>query len=131
VLHKIGRERDAQTFRHFEQYVRQGDRFVDAIPITRRSRRVLELTIARIVNARTLMIREPASKQRLSMPQSLREYARNTGMTPEAEAEAIAAILNLDGAEDSLHREQIVEWLKAWFAELRDPTTKAKSTPLR
>src|SRR5262249_43451299 len=82
VLHKIGRERDAQTFGQFAQYVRQGDRFVDAIPITRRSRRVLDLTIAGIVGARTLMIREPASRQRLSTPPKLRDYARNSGMTP-------------------------------------------------
>jgi hypothetical protein len=125
VLHKIGRERDAQTFRHFEQYVRQGDRFVDAIPITRRSRRVLELTIAGIVGARTLMIREPASRQRLSTPAKLRDYARNSGMTPAAEAAAVATVLGLDGAEDSVHREQIAEWVQAWFADLEDPTNKA------
>lgn len=125
VLHKIGRERDAQTFRHFGQYVRQGDRFVDPIPITRRSRRVLDLTIAGVIGARTLMIREPASRQRLSTPAKLRDYARNSGMTPEAEAAAVAAVLGLDGAEDSLHREQIAEWVHAWFADLDDPATKS------
>ncbi|MBT8225811.1 MAG: helicase [Dactylosporangium sp.] len=126
VLHKIGRERDAQTFRLFEQYVRQGDRFVDAIPITRRSRRVLDLTIAGVVNARTLMIREPASHQRLSTPAKLREYARNSGMTSAAEAAEVATVLGLDGAQDSLHRAQIAEWLLAWFVDLMDPTNKAK-----
>jgi len=125
VLHKIGRERDAQTFRHFEQYVRQGDRFVDAIPITRRSRRVLDLTIAGVVGARTLMIREPASRQRLSTPAKLRDYARNSGMTPASEAAAVATVLGLDGAEDSVHRDQIVEWVRAWFTDLEDPTNKA------
>ncbi|WBB88830.1 helicase-related protein [Verrucosispora sp. WMMC514] len=125
VLHKIGRERDAQTFRQFTQYVRQGDRFVDAIPITRRSRRVLDLTVAGVVGARTLMIREPASKQRLSTPAKLRQYARDSGMTPAAEAAAVASVLGLDGAEDSLHREQIGEWLQAWFADLEDPATTA------
>jgi hypothetical protein len=126
VLHKIGRERDAQTFRHFTQYVRQGDRFVDPIPITRRSRRVLDLTIAGVVGARTLMIREPASKQRLSTPANLRGYARNSGMTPAAEAAAVAKVLGLDGVEDSVHREQIAEWVQAWFADLEDPTNKAR-----
>jgi hypothetical protein len=126
VLHKIGRERDAQTFRQFTQYVRQGDRFVDPIPITRRSRRVLDLTIAGVVGARTLMIREPASRQRLSTPAKLREYARDSGMTAEAEAEAIARILGFDGAEDGLHREKITEWVTAWFADLTDPATAAK-----
>ncbi|WP_238015566.1 helicase-related protein [Dactylosporangium sp. AC04546] len=126
VLHKIGRERDAQTFRHFKQYVRQGDRFVDAIPITRRSRRVLDLTIPGIVNARTLMIREPKSGQRLSTPANLRNYARNAGLTPALETEAVAAVLNLEGAEDSVHLEQIATWIQAWFADLEDPATKAK-----
>ena len=124
VLHKIGRERDAQTFRHFGPYVRQGDRFVDPIPITRRSRRVLDLTIAGAVAARTLMIREPASKQRLSTPKKLRDYLRALGLTLQEEADAIAAVFGLDGTEDSLHHQQIVDWLKVWFADLEDPTLK-------
>lgn len=126
VLHKIGRERDAQTFRHFEQYVRQGDRFVDAIPITRRSRRVLDLTIAGVVAARTLMIREPASRQRLSTPAKLREYVRDSGMTPASESAAVSTVLGLDGTEDSVHRGQIAEWVQEWFADLEDPASKAK-----
>jgi hypothetical protein len=126
VLHKIARERDAQTFRHFGPYVRQGDRFVDAIPITRRSRRVLDLTIPGVVAARTLMIREPESRQRLSTPAKLRDYARAVGLTPAAEATTVAEVLGLDGPEDTLHRRQMVEWLQSWFADLEDPTTKAR-----
>ena len=126
VLHKIGRERDAQTFRNFGQYVRQGDRFVDPIPITRRSRRVLDLTIAGVVGARTLMIREPESRQRLSTPAKLRDYVRSSAMTPAAEAKAVAEVLGLEGPEDSMHCEQIAEWIQDWFADLEDPTNKAK-----
>lgn len=126
VLHKIARERDAQTFRHFGPYVRQGDRFVDAIPITRRSRRVLDLTIPGVVAARTLMIREPESRQRLSTPAKLRDYARAVDLTPAAEAATVAEVLGLDGDEDTLHRQQIAEWLQLWFADLEDPTTKAR-----
>ncbi|MDQ2587307.1 helicase-related protein [Saccharothrix yanglingensis] len=126
VLHKIGRERDAQTFRHFGPYVRQGDRFVDPIPITRRSRRVLDLTIPGAVAARTLMIREPESRQKLSTPARLRDYIRGTGLTPEAEADAVAELLGLNGPEDTLHQQQILEWLQDWFADLEDPTSKAR-----
>jgi hypothetical protein len=126
VLHKIGRERDAQTFRHFDKYVSQGDRFVDAIPITRRSRRVLALTIPGVVAARTLMIREPASKQRLSTPAMLRQYVRDSGLTPADEATTVASVLGLDGAEDALHQEQIIEWVRDWFADLEDPASTAK-----
>lgn len=128
VLHKIGRERDAQTFRQFEQYIRQGDRFVDPIPITRRSRRVLDLTIAGVVNARTLMIREPASRQRLSTPALLRDYVRGSGMTPDDEAATVANVLGFVGEQDGLHRDQIAEWLREWFADLNDPTNNAKYT---
>lgn len=124
VLHKIGRERDAQTFRHFGPYVRQGDRFVDPIPITRRSRRVLDLTIAGVVNARTLMLREPASRQRLSMPSKLREYARDSGLTPAGEAAAVASLLGFESDEDALHRDQIAAWLREWYADLQDPAFK-------
>lgn len=126
VLHKIGRERDAQTFRQFEQYIRQGDRFIDPIPITRRSRRVLDLTIPGVVNARTLMLREPASKQRLTTPAKLREFARDSGMTATSEAEAVAAVLSLNGPEDSVHREQIADWMRAWFTDLENPASKAR-----
>lgn len=128
VLHKIGRERDAQTFRQFAQYVRQGDRFVDAVPITRRSRRVLDLTVAGMVGARTLMIREPASRQRLSTPAKLRDYARDSGLNAAGEAAIVAEVLGFTGDEDALHREQIAGWLREWFADLEDPTTTAKFT---
>ncbi|WP_422753028.1 helicase-related protein [Micromonospora sp. WMMD708] len=126
VLHKIGRERDAQTFRHFDKYVSQGDRFVDAIPITRRSRRVLALTMPGVVAARILMLVEPASKQRLSTPVKLRQYARDAGLTPADEAASVAAVLGFDGPEDSLHQQQIVEWVQEWFADLEDPASKAR-----
>ncbi|MFI6231532.1 helicase-related protein [Micromonospora echinospora] len=126
VLHKIGRERDAQTFRHFDKYVSQGDRFVDAIPITRRSRRVLALTMPGVVAARVLMLKEPASKQRLSTPAKLRQYAHDAGLTPADEAAAVTKVLGLDGPEDSLHQQQIVEWVQEWFADLHDTASKAR-----
>ncbi|WP_018215137.1 helicase-related protein [Salinispora vitiensis] len=126
VLHKIGRERDAQTFRHFDQYVRQGDRFVDAIPITRRSRRVLALTLPGLVSARTLMVHEPASRQRLSNPAKLHQYLHDVELTPDVEAAAVAELLGLDGPEDSLHRQQIAEWVREWFTGLADPTITAR-----
>lgn len=126
VLHKIGRERDAQTFRQFGPYVRQGDRFVDPIPITRRSRRVLDLTIPGIVAARTLMIREPANRQRLSTPSMLRSFVRREGLTAAEESTVVSQILGLNDAEDALHEQQILDWLREWFADLEDPASKAR-----
>jgi len=106
----------------------QGDRFVDAIPITRRSRRVLAITMPGVMAARVLMLHEPASKQRLSTSSKLRQYAHDAGIGPADEAAAMAAILGLDGPEDSLHQQQIVDWVREWFAELEDPASKAQFT---
>ena len=51
VLHKMARERDASTFRSWEQFVTQGDRFVESVPITNRSTRVLEQTMPGLFSA--------------------------------------------------------------------------------
>jgi hypothetical protein len=127
VLHKIGRERDAQTYRQFEQYVRQGDRFVEPIPISRRSRRVLRLTMPGIVEARRLALQEPQSPgQRLTTLKALRAYAVGAGMTPAGESERIAAMLGFQGPTDELLRDEIRAWLRTWFANLEDPASTAK-----
>jgi hypothetical protein len=124
VLHKIARERDAQTFRHFDPYVRQGDRFVDAIPITRRSRRVLDLTIPGVMGALRLMLWERAGRQSLTTLANLRAYVRDSGKTAADESAEITHLLGFEGEEDSLHREQILQWLTDWFADLNDPAQK-------
>jgi hypothetical protein len=127
VLHKIGRERDAQTFRQFQQYVTHGDRFVEPIPITRRSRRVLRLTMPGIVEARRLHIQEPLSPgQRLTTVSALRDYVKAVGMTPASETETIAAALGFTGPIDELLQEEIRIWLAAWFANLEDPASGIK-----
>lgn len=124
VLHKIGRERDGQTFRHFQHYVTHGDRFVEPIPITRRSRRVLRLTMPGIVEARRLHLMEPASaKKNLAMVGWLRDFAASTAMTPAHEVETIAHLLGFDGDTDELLREEISVWMGTWFANLEDPAT--------
>jgi hypothetical protein len=53
VLHKMALERDASVFRSFAPFVEQGDRFVESIPITRKSRRVLERTLPGLNTTRT------------------------------------------------------------------------------
>jgi hypothetical protein len=127
VLLKIGRERDAEAFRHFESFVLQGDRFVEPIPITRRSRRVLALTMAGIVEARRLMLMEPRSPgQRLTTLDKLRAFAASSGITPAGEAESIASLLGFTGPTDELLREEIRLWLATWFANLEDPASSVK-----
>ena len=74
VLHKMARERDAGVHRAFEQFVRQGDRFVEPIPITRRSKRVLERTASGLVMARLLHVHEMTWGKALTTVKALREY---------------------------------------------------------
>lgn len=127
VLHKIGRERDAATFRHFSSFVRQGDRFVEPIPITRRSRRVLTLTMPGIVEARRLMLMEPrANGQRLTTLDRLRAFVTGSGITPAGEADSIASALGFTGPADELLCDEIRLWLATWFANLEDPATSVR-----
>lgn len=127
VMHKMGRERDAQAFRTFAQFVRHGDRLVEPIPITRRSRRVLRLTMPGIVESRRLMLMEPQSaNQRLTTVDRLRAFVTDAGLTPAHEAEVIAALLGFDGPVDELLREEIRVWLRTWFTNLDDPARTAR-----
>jgi hypothetical protein len=59
VLHRMGGERDASVFRSFPVWVEHGDRFVEAVPITRRSRRVLQLAYPGAFVARVYDVHEP------------------------------------------------------------------------
>lgn len=127
VLHKIGRERDAETFRHFTSFIQQGDRFVEPIPVTRRSRRVLALTMPGSVEARRLMLMEPlAPGQRLSTVDRLRAFAASSGISPAGETAAIASLLGFTGPTDELLREEIRVWLGTWFANLEDPASSIR-----
>ena len=63
-LHRMGVERDASVFRTFDVFVRQGDRFVEPIAITRKSRRVLDHTFPGMFLARVLGIHEPSARHR-------------------------------------------------------------------
>ena len=87
VLHKIGRERDAAVYRTFPSFVEHADRLIDPVPITAKSRRVLELTFAGLVQARLYGIHEPAAiaagLKQLTKPASVRRaFARLPVLEP-------------------------------------------------
>lgn len=127
VLHKIARERDGQTFRHFHQFVTHGDRFVEPIPITRRSRRVLRLTLPGIVEARRLALWEPQSPgQRLTTLPMLRDFVRDNALDPSDDASTIAKWLGYTGAGDELLTDEIQAWLDNWHEQLTNPTSTAQ-----
>jgi hypothetical protein len=119
VVHKVGRERDSTVYSHFRAFVEQGDRFVEPIPITRSSRRVLELTTPAAVEARRLFVHEPRSpKQRLTTLDLLREYVNMVGLSPEKETDAIAATLGIRDHEHLLRDDLEKELVDGYFARL-------------
>jgi hypothetical protein len=121
VVHKIARERDAGIFRSFKKFIEQGDRFVEPIPVTRRSRRVLERTIAGLEFARILAIHEARSSSSLWMVSSLRERFISDSFGRNEEVEAIARMLGLEGALDEPLKRDIISWFDRFFGNLENP----------
>jgi len=118
VMPKMARERDASVFRSFEHFVRQGDRLVEPIPITRRSRRVLERTLPGLFMARVRQILEPQNGDSLVTTDRLRTYVRDAGITSDTEFEALRQALGLEGGLDEALREDLKSWLEQFFENL-------------
>jgi len=126
VAFKIGRERDAAMYRLFDKYVEHGDRFVEAIPITRKSRRVLDRTLPGIMLSRILMVHEVDSNRSLVMIPALREYLRQQEVTAELEAETIARYLGIEGDLDVALMTDIHEWIELFFRNVEQPSSGAR-----
>jgi hypothetical protein len=121
VVHKIGRERDASVFRSFSKFIEQGDRFVEPIPITRRSRRVLERTAPGLELARLYVLHDPTSPVALTTLKTLREYANSGKYAPEEELQRLCEYLNFDGRDDARAVEDLERWLRVFFRNIADP----------
>ena len=121
VMHKIARERDAGVYRSFPYFVSHGDRFVEAVPITRRSRRVLDCTMAGLELGRILALHEPRSREPLTLISKLRDYMDSNGVTCEGEVGAIIEALGLDTELDASMRDDIQNWMERFFRALHDP----------
>lgn len=126
LVHKIARERDASVYRSFEHFVLQGDRFVEPVPVTRRSRRVLERTIAGLELARVLTLHEPRSSIALSTVKNLRQYFKDADLTEEDEFGALVRTLGIDGDLDEPMRSDLGRWIEGFFANLMDPAGNAR-----
>lgn len=126
VLHRITREREVATYAHFDKFITQGDRFVEPIPITRASRRVLALTAVGAQEARRLAVHEYAAGKALTTVPYLRNYYDQVGVTAETEAAALTDALGLDGPLDELLRGDISQWSATYFHNLTDPATQAR-----
>jgi hypothetical protein len=126
VVPKIARERDAGMYRCFTQFITQGDRLIEPVPITRRSRRVLERTIAGLVLARILMVHEPQTGKPLTTVSRLREVARSGALDLNKEAAAIARMLALVDERDKGLREDLEDWFTQFVRNISDPPGGAK-----
>ena len=126
VMPKMARERDASVFRVFEQFVRHGDRLVEAVPIGRRSRRVLERTMPGLLMARILHLHEPKSGRALTSISALRDYFRQANISPASEGRALVEALGFDGTMEEDLREDIRAWLEGFFERMRTPPSDAR-----
>jgi hypothetical protein len=126
VVHKIGRERDAGVFRSFRQFVEQGDRFVEPIPITKRSRRVLDRTVSGLAFARLLMIHEPASNSSLATVKAFKEYVKSGQFEIEAELNAAIEALDLTNELDEPLRRDLILWFEELQRNIQMPPSEAR-----
>ncbi|MEI8210952.1 MAG: helicase-related protein [Planctomycetota bacterium] len=123
VLHKMPLERDASLFRAFNSFVEQGDRFVEAVPITRRSRRVLERTLPGLIMARLQHLHEPASNGALTLISKVRQYFASNQIVPETELSSLVQMLTISSDLDLPLREEAQQTLRAFFSRINDPAT--------
>ena len=121
VVHKIGRERDASVFRSFSKFVEQGDRFVEPVPITNRSRRVLNRTVAGLELARILILHEPRAGSSLATIRALANYVRSAPVDFRTEIRALLRYLDIDPDIDVGLADELNRWFRGFERNLRDP----------
>ena len=121
VVHKIARERDASVYRAFPQYVDQGDRFVEPVPITGRSRRVLERTLPGLAFARILFLHEPRVQGSLWKAHRLRAYLAGAGGFREEEIAALCRMLRYGQGETEALAADVAAWYGRFAENAEDP----------
>ena len=130
VLHKIGRERDAAAYRTFPSFVAHADRLIDPVPITAKSRRVLELTFAGLVQARLYGLHEPAAiaagLKQLTKPAPVRKAYGRLPVLESSELDALIEMLDFDGPLDENLRYDLTRYLREFYRALNDPASAAK-----
>ena len=130
VMHKIGRERDAAVFRTFPSFIRHMDRLVDPVPITGKSRRVLELTFPGLEMSRIQGIHEPEAIDRglrqLTKPAPLRRAFTVLGIKEEDELQALVSALDYEGPLDANLRDDLAKYFREFYRSLNDPASDAE-----
>ena len=129
VMHKIGRERDAAVFKTFPSFIRHMDRLVDPVPITSKSRRVLELTFSGIEMGRIQGIHEPTAvvqglKQLTTVP-NLRRAFTSLGINEDDELQAMIRTLDYVGPIDANLRDDMEMYFREFYEALNNPAVNA------
>lgn len=129
VLHRMGVERDSSVFRSFAPYVEQGDRFIEPIAITRRSRRVLEHTFPGLFSARVHGIHEAkrvrVERKNISIARELRAYAASAPILEDREYAELCDALGLDPDGETPLGDELRRQLRLTFQELNNPASRA------
>jgi hypothetical protein len=125
VVPKMTRERDASVYRAFPQFVSHGDRFVEPIPITRKSRRVLERTVSGLELARITLVHEPATGDRITTIRALNNVVRQHPDLLRQDEQAIADDLGLTD-DDEFMRDQLGRWFAIFGRNLQEPPADSR-----
>ena len=126
VVHKIGRERDASVYRSFEKFVEQGDRLVEPIPVTGRSRRVLARTLPGLETSRMLHVHAPKYDQ-FTTVRHARPAIQRGELEVGIERDAVVGYVGYDAARESEHIQDIEAGIDRYFDRMQAPTTKAST----
>ncbi|HEX5182372.1 MAG TPA: helicase C-terminal domain-containing protein [Allosphingosinicella sp.] len=124
IIHKIGRERDASVYRSFEKFVEQGDRFVEPIPITGRSRRVLERTLSGVEMGRLLHVHGPR-EPRFTTAANARQAMSRGDLVVDQEIDSVVDYLGYNAEREAEHIGDVRDGLERYFDRLGAPTTKS------
>jgi hypothetical protein len=121
IIPKMTRERDASLYRSFPQFVTHGDRFVEPIPITRKSRRVLERTVSGLEMARLILIHEPAARKTLVLRRELNALLKENPQLLADDRAALAGALGFSSADEFL-QDQLRWWFEGFRRNLSEPS---------
>ena len=121
----MGGERDASVFRSFPVWVEHGDRFVEAVPITRRSRRVLQLAYPGAFVARVYDVHEPRAlawnDKNLAKATRVGRYFGEKNISIEDEYIALLDALAIDPAVDPELAADLRRLVIQTFRSLEEP----------
>jgi helicase-like protein len=127
VMHKINRERDAAVFRTFVPFIQHADRLIDHIPITRRSRKVLEITFPGLYQGRLLGVHEEravkAGLKPLTTVPAIRTAIARLPLDEEDEYDALVEMLGLNGELDENIRTDLRQLVRETYRNVNDPAT--------